>query len=112
MMPVQPSRAISRQSAREKPVARGPALLLREPRALPAERLRPQHLHHQLAAALVQLRPVELEDRRLGPGLVAGLGAVARAREREIETGLVHLDLRDAVTDARIRDAPALPADV
>src|SRR5439155_21949958 len=104
--------ALDRVAARAEPVARHLELLLRKARALPAERLRPQHLHHQLAAALVQLRPVELEDRRLGAGLVAGLGAVAGARERQIEAGLVHLDLRDTVADARIGDASALLAEV
>src|SRR5205823_13964896 len=104
--------ALDRVAARAEPVARHLELLVRKARALPAERLRPQDLHHQRAPALVQLRPVELEDRRLGAGLVAGLGAVARARQRQIETGLVHLELRDAVAGARIGDAAALLAEV
>ena len=83
---------------------------LAEARAFPAEPLRPGEVHHQLAAALVQLGAVELEDRRLGTGRLPGLQAVARARQREVQAELVELDLRQAVAHHRIGEAAVLTA--
>ena len=85
-------------------------LVLAEARAFPAEPLRPGEVHHELAAPLVQLGAVELEDRRLGTGRLAGLQAVARPRQREVEAELVQLDLRQAVTHHRIGEPAVLAA--
>ena len=78
---------------------------LGEARAFPAERLRPGDRTMQLAAPHVELRAVVLEDRRLGAGLVAGLHAVLRAFDGQVEAGLVDLELRDAVAHHGVGDA-------
>src|SRR5205823_8940233 len=97
---------------RTEPVARRAQLLVVEARALPAERLGPEHVERERAATLVQLGAVVLEDRRLRARRAAGLRAVARASERQIEARLVHLDLRDVVAYERIGDPAVLLAEV
>src|SRR5207237_9077461 len=100
--------ALDRVAAGAEPVARRAQLLVVEPRALPAERLWAEHVERERAAALVQLGAVVLEDGRLRPRRAAGLGALACAREREVEARLVHLDLRDVVADERVGDTAVL----
>src|SRR5262249_30994970 len=104
--------ALDRVAAGAEPVARRAQLVVAEAGALPAEALRPEHLDHERAPPLVQLRPVVLEDRRLRTRGTPGLRAAARAGERRLEARLSHLDLRDAVADERVLDAATLVAEI
>src|SRR6185436_13098391 len=63
--------ALDRVAARAQPVARHLELVGLEARAFPADALRTADRDHELAPAHVELGAVVLEDRRLGPGLVA-----------------------------------------
>ena len=74
---VPPSMELARERshvARARELARGEAL------AFPAEPLIAEDLHHELAAALVQLGAVELEHRRLGAGPRPASAASAERR--------------------------------
>src|SRR5207247_8094465 len=84
--------ALDRVAAGAKPVARRAQLVVAEAGAFPPEALWPEHLDHERAPPLVQLRPVVLEDRRLGTRGTPGLRPVARTGERQVEARLVHLD--------------------
>ena len=91
---------------------RGLELVGLEAGALPAQPLRAGDVDHQLEAALVELGAVDLEDRALGTGLVAGLGGVARALHGQHEGLRVHLGARDLAADHRIGDRVAVAAQV
>src|SRR5262249_48606566 len=99
--------AFDRISARPQPVARRLGLVGLEALALPAQRLGTEDRAGEIAPSLVQLRPDELEDRRLMTRLVPRLRAVLRALKSEIEARLVDLERRDAITQDRIRDLPS-----
>src|SRR5262245_5676360 len=75
--------ALDGVAAGAEPVACQADFAVVEAGSFPAEGLWAGDLHRELAPALVQLGAVELEERGLGAGFVAGLHAVARARHGE-----------------------------
>ena len=97
---------------RPEPLARLLQLLFVETLAFPAERLRAADRAQEVLPALVELRPIHLEEARLGPGAAAELRAVGRALHRELEAGLVHEQLREAIAEDGVRDATAFVTEI
>ena len=85
-------------------------VLASEIRDLLIERFR--EAHEQLLSPLIELRPVDLEEGGLRSRSVSELCAVSASLHRQLEAGLVHQELRSAISQYRIRDVSAFVAGV